>query len=320
MKEMVTELIGKYVWLIQTLSAAGSRGLPMKEIADKYERRFSQDYSRRTFNNHRLAIEDVFGIEILCDRSTRRYYIPSSEDALDNESSIGWLIDTFTVNNLLSMSKERLSGRVSVEEIPSGRKYLTTVMQAMEESREIEIEYRKYGSVSPETLHLQPFAVKEHERRWYLVAFCHELAANPQGGELPNSDPAAWRVYGLDRILSLLETDKPFRMPRGFDVDETFARSFGIFFPKPGQKSVLVRFRATAEEAAYLRDLPLHHSQAEEGVPDDRGRVTFKLRVIPDKNLVMEFCRLGDRVEVLEPEDLRRAVADELEKASKQYR
>jgi predicted DNA-binding transcriptional regulator YafY len=34
----------------------------------------------------------------------------------------------------------------------------------------------------------------------------------------------------------------------------------------------------------------------------------------------MEFCRLGDRVEVLEPEDLRRAVADELEKASKQYR
>ena len=109
-------------------------------------------------------------------------------------------------------------------------------------------------------------------------------------------------------------------MPRGFDVDETFARSFGIFFPKPGQKSVLVRFRATAEEAAYLRDLPLHHSQAEEGVPDDGGRVTFKLRVIPDKNLVMEFCRLGDRVEVLEPEDLRRAVADELEKASKQYR
>ncbi|MBR4755712.1 MAG: WYL domain-containing protein, partial [Bacteroidales bacterium] len=128
---MVSELIGKYIWLIQTLSAAGDQGLSLNEIADRYERRFDQPYSRRTFNNHRLAVNDVFGVEIRCDRRSNRYFIPYSEEAMDDEKSIGWLINTFTVNNLLALGKGRLSGRVSVEEVPSGQKYLTPIMQAM---------------------------------------------------------------------------------------------------------------------------------------------------------------------------------------------
>ena len=66
---MVAELIGKYIWLIQTLTATGGRGLTLKEISDKYERRYDQAYSRRTFNNHRLAIQEIFGFDIVCECS-----------------------------------------------------------------------------------------------------------------------------------------------------------------------------------------------------------------------------------------------------------
>ena len=236
---------------------------------------------------------------------------------MDNDRSIGWLINTFTVSNLLTMGKERLSGRVSVEDVPSGQKYLTSIMQSMEDGRELEIEYGKYNSPDSETLHIQPFAVKEHERRWYLVAFCNERAES-NGKRLKNSDMRAWRVYGLDRIVSLRETEKTFRMPKGFDVDSIFHDSFGIFFPKEGQKSVTIRFRATDEEARYLRDLPLHRSQTEEGKADGGGRM-FRLRVIPDENLLMEFCRLSGRAEVLEPEYLRAAVRDMLKKGYDNY-
>ena len=138
---MVSELIGKYIWLVQSLIAAGGGGLTFKELNVKYSGRFGQSYSRRTFNNHRLAVADLFGIDIECDRSTSRYLIPYSGDVLDNDESIGWLVNTFTVNNLLSLGKERLSGRVSVEEIPSGQKYLTAIMQAMEDGKELEIAY-----------------------------------------------------------------------------------------------------------------------------------------------------------------------------------
>lgn len=311
---MVSELIGKYIWLVQSLIAAGDGGMTFKELNEKYSRRFGQAYSRRTFNNHRLAVADLFGIDIECDRSTSRYLIPYSGDVLDNDESIGWLVNTFTVNNLLSLGKERLSGRVSVEEIPSGQKYLTAIMQAMEDGKELEIVYGKYSSDSSETLHVQPFAVKEHEKRWYLVAFCHERA----GADRRNDDINAWRVYGLDRITSLQVTDVSFRMPKDFDVDGIFSQSYGIYFPKAGQKPVTIRFKVTDEEARYLRDLPIHRSQMEENAAKGGGRI-FRIRVIPNRNLTMEFCRHAGRLEVLEPESVRQEVREELEKAYKQY-
>lgn len=311
---MVSELIGKYIWLVQSLIAAGGGGMTFKELNEKYSRRFGQAYSRRTFNNHRLAVADLFGIDIDCDRSTNRYFIPYSGDVLDNNESIGWLVNTFTVNSLLSLGKERLSGRVSVEEIPSGQKYLTAIMQAMEDGKELEIVYGKYSSDSSETLHVQPFAIKEHEKRWYLVAFCHERA----GADRRNDDINAWRVYGLDRITSLQVTDVSFRMPKDFDVDGIFSQSYGIYFPKAGQKPVTIRFKATDEEARYLRDLPIHRSQVEENAAKGDGRI-FRIRVIPNRNLTMEFCRHAGRLEVIEPEEVRLSVKEELEKAYKQY-
>ena len=288
--------------------------MTFKELNEKYSRRFGQAYSRRTFNNHRLAVADLFGIDIDCDRSTNRYFIPYSGDVLDNNESIGWLVNTFTVNSLLSLGKERLSGRVSVEEIPSGQKYLTAIMQAMEDGKELEIVYGKYSSDSLETLHVQPFAVKEHEKRWYLVAFCHERA----GADRRNDDINAWRVYGLDRITSLQVTDASFRMPKDFDVDGIFSQSYGIYFPKAGQKPVTIRFKVTDEEARYLRDLPIHRSQVEENAAKGDGRI-FRIRVIPNRNLTMEFCRHAGRLEVIEPEEVRLSVKEELEKAYKQY-
>lgn len=311
---MVSELIGKYIWLVQSLIAAGGGGMTFKELNEKYSGRFGQAYSRRTFNNHRLAVADLFGIDIDCDRSTNRYLIPYSGDVLDNNESIGWLVNTFTVNSLLSLGKERLSGRVSVEEIPSGQKYLTAIMQAMEDGKELEIVYGKYSSDSSETLHVQPFAVKEHEKRWYLVAFCHERA----GADRRNDDINAWRVYGLDRITSLQVTDVSFRMPKDFDVDGIFSQSYGIYFPKAGQKPVTIRFKVTDEEARYLRDLPIHRSQVEENAAKGDGRI-FRIRVIPNRNLTMEFCRHAGRLEVIEPEEVRLSVKEELEKAYKQY-
>jgi Predicted transcriptional regulator len=312
---MVSELIGKYIWLIQILSAAGERGLTLDEIRERYSRRYGKNYSRNTFNNHLRAIEETFGIEVTCNRRTNCYFIPFGESALDGDESVSWMINTFTVGNLLTMSRERLSGRVSVEEIPSGQKFLTAVMQAMEDGMELEITYAKYSSSTPETLHIQPFAVKEHERRWYLVAYCHERAGNSKD----NSRTEAWRVYGMDRIHTLKETATPFKLPKGFDVDTLFYQSYGIFFPKAGEKAVTIRFKTTDIEARYLRDLPLHRSQKEEGPsPDGDGRV-FTIRVIPNKNLMMEFCRHAGSMEVLEPEDIRNALAARLKLAARAY-
>ena len=295
---MVSELIRKYIWLVQTLIKAGPRGLALEEVLRRWENRWDTPYSRRTFNNHREAILEIFGIEIRCNRSTRCYYIPAGEDVADTDAAAAWLINTFTVNNLLSLGRERLSGRVAVEDVPSGQRWLTLLMDAMTENRIVCIRYRKYTREEAETLHVHPYALKEFHRRWYLVGRCEEREAE--------------RVYGLDRILEMTPTEERFRMPAGFDVEDVFAESLGIYLPE-GRKAETVVFRATEKEARYLRDLPLHHSQRE----TEPG--LFRVRLIPHDDLVMEFCRLGDRVEVLEPASLRDRVRDELARAAGRY-
>lgn len=308
---MVTELLQKYIWLVQTFVRAGERGLSLSEIAHRWEDRFDSPYSRRTFNNHREAILEVFGITIGCNRSTNRYFIEYSEDVSDENAETAWLINTFTVNNMLALGKERLSGRVSVEDIPSGHTFLTSVMDAMTGSYEIAIDYHKYTSAEPERFTLRPYAVKEVAKRWYVVAYCIERKA--------------LRVYGLDRVTSLEITDRTFRMPRDFDVDETFATSFGIYLPDGPGRTII--FRATEKEARFLRDLPIHGSQKELNIREVRaldlenrdGMVYFSIFVCPDTDLTMEFCRRGSRVEVISPANVREAVASELRDAVRQY-
>lgn len=299
---MVTELLQKYIWLVQTFIRAGENGLSLSEIEDRWEERFDSSYSRRTFNNHREAVEEVFGIRIECNRSTNRYYVGYSQDVADENAEMAWLINTFTVNNILSLGKERLSGRVSVEDIPSGHTHLTSIMEAMTEGCEIVVGYKKYSAAEAETLHLRPYAVKEYAKRWYMIAYCIER----QG----------LRVYGMDRINRLETSGKKFKMPKNFDVDELFSTSFGIYLPE--NKARTITFRTSETEARFLRDLPLHRSQQETGRDDDY--VTFSIFVCPDRNLTMEFCKYGSRIEVLSPADVREDVAEELRKAAEKYR
>lgn len=298
---MVTELLQKYIWLVQTFIRAGEKGLSLEEISAKWEDRFDSAYSRRTFNNHREAVEDVFGIRIDCNRSTNRYFVEYSEDVSDEDAERAWLINTFTVNNMLSLGKERLSGRVSVEDIPSGHNHLTSVMEAMTEGHVIRISYLKYTSSKADIYTLRPYAVKEFAKRWYIIGYCLEREA--------------LRVYGLDRVHSLDILEEGFEMEKGFDVDELFATSFGIYLPEEAAKTIT--FRTSATEAKYLRDLPIHSSQEE--VSSDGRTVTFSIFVCPNRNLIMEFCKYGDRLEVLSPESIRNQVASQLISAAALY-
>ena len=107
-------------------------------------------------------------------------------------------------------------------------------------------------------------------------------------------------------------TGDSFKMPKGFDVDALFRDSYGIYLPE-NEKPVLVKLKATEREAAYLQDLPLHPSQV------SLGNGIFALRVIPNPNFIMELCSRADRLEVLEPLELRKAVQKALNNAIQLY-
>lgn len=292
---MVSELVEKYVFLVQAFVEAGENGLTLSQVQRKWEGRYNQPYPRRSFINHRDAIVDLFGLVITCDRSTNRYRIDRSESAIDNREATDYLINTFTVNSLLTLGKERLSGRVAVEDVPSGQTFLIPVMQAMLDNSILSLQYKKYQSTQADARRIHPYAVKEFEKRWYIVAYSEEAKG--------------LRTYAMDRVVAVEPTGEHFQMPKGFDVDALFEASYGIYLPEQGQKPQLVKIRTTEREAAYLEDLPLHPSQLRTGPTE------FVLRVIPNPGFVMELLRHGDRLEVLEPQELRQTLKEEFKKA-----
>ena len=296
---MVQELIGKYIFLVQTFVEAGDAGLTLQALQRRWESRYGEPYPRRSFLNHRMAVEEIFRIPIVCDRSTNTYRIQESETAVDKREAVDFLINTFTVNSLLTLGKERLSGRVAVEDVPSGQKWLTVAMRAMLENTVLRIRYRKYMSPEADERTIRPYAVKEFAKRWYLVAYSEEAGA--------------LRTYALDRIQAMESLPESFKMPRDFNVDRLFQDSYGIYLPE-GDAPVLVKIRATEREAAYLQDLPLHPSQTLVSREKD-GSCIFALRVIPNPNFLMDLCCRGNRLEVLEPESLRASVREALNKA-----
>ena len=163
--------------------------------------------------------------------------------------------------------------------------------------------YRKYLSEQAGVRTVRPYALREFAKRWYLVGYSEEAAM--------------LRVYALDRLLSVERTGARFKMPARFNVEESFAASYGMYLPEARQAPVLVKLRTTLREAAYLQDLPLHPSQTL--VSQQGDHCEFALRLIPNPNLVMELCKHGAGLEVLEPASLRQAVKEALNKTLQLY-
>ena len=61
---MKGELFAKYIWLIQTFIKAGDTGLDLEQVGRRWRLHFGTDYPRRSFANHREAIEEIFGIRL----------------------------------------------------------------------------------------------------------------------------------------------------------------------------------------------------------------------------------------------------------------
>ena len=124
-------LFKEYTWLVNTLHRFGR--LTLEEINQRWVKTEMSEglpLARSTFNRHRDAILDMFGIIIECDRKDGfRYYIWNEEE-LESESIQNWMLSTLSVNSALSESKG-VYDRIILEKIPSDGEFLQQFIDAM---------------------------------------------------------------------------------------------------------------------------------------------------------------------------------------------
>lgn len=289
---MSKNLINRYIWLVDTIYQAGSSGITLCEISEKWESNWrmsgKEKYPRRTFMNHKNDIWDIFGIEIGCHKHSNRYYIVDSNDISDSSGFRRWMFETLAVNNHINESAQ-LHGRILLEDNPSGGEFLSTILEAMRDGKMITFDYRPFwfeGDNYSSYYHVEPYALKVFKRRWYLLG---------KYGDSP------LKVYALDRFLSIDIEFEDFTMPEDFDANAYFSTCYGII--RGEDEPQIIKLKVADYQANYLRSLSLHPSQKELERTDKYTIFSYRLR--PSFDLVQELLSMGETVEVQEPVSLR---------------
>jgi len=290
--------LNRYIWLVDTLVRAGQKGLTFEEINDKYRYNDSisngSEYALRTFHDHRKSVEELFGIEIACNRSDNRYYIRDTDDIKSPGYFRKWLLETISINNTIA-ANDRLRDRILLEDVPSTAPALIPLLDAMRENVTVNFQYHPFDKdvINPYN-DFQPWTLKMYKRRWYVY------------GSVPEK---GMRIFSLDRISDVEPTGQTFLLPKNFDAEAVFFGTFGAYVTvKDEPQTILIK---TDEwQAKYLRSLPLHKSQEEvERTPE---YTIFSLFVKPTYDLKQEILTMNIHAEVLAPTAFREEIKKDL--------
>lgn len=284
-------LFQQYIWLVNTIYRA--KRITLEDINRKWVDNYMSEglpMVRSTFNRHKDAIQDMFGIDIECDKKDGfKYYIGNAE-VLKEDSIQNWMLNTMSVSSMLSESKA-VHDRILLETIPSNGENLHHFIDAMKSGRCIHVTYHKYGSEYETEMEVEPYCVKLFKRRWYAL--------------VKTKGKDSYFILSFDRIQSLEITSDKFELSEDFDAATWFEDCYGIVRNDEFDLTT-VRIRAFGREVFYMRDLPLHHSQKE--VATEEGYSDFELEIRPTADFLTPLLSRGAQIKVLEPKWL----ADEI--------
>ncbi len=297
---MANDLFTRYVWLMDTIRRYG------RITREEVNRRWvdspisnGRPIPRRSFHNYRIAVEELFNVNIECDPHTFEYYITQND--AHNDSVTGWLLNSTAMSNVLTGARD-ISDRIFIEDVPSAREYLHVVIDSLKANRTLRFTYHPYTRSIPNAgVTIEPYFLKIFRQRWYVTG--RNIADN------------AVKTYALDRMSDVELTENEFRLPPDFNAEEYCSGSFGIIFDMGEVKDVVLKVES--RQAKYFRALPLHSSQQE--MIHDRFSL-FRYRVRLTHDFIEEILSHGPRVTVVSPPELKAIVVASLRESLANYR
>lgn len=296
-----TDTFRQYTWLVNIIQRAKS--ITFEQIGQLWvasDLNEGKPLSRTTFYRLRQAIEDMFGIHIECDN--QHLYSISNPETLKNNSTQNWMLQTLTVSNILVDSLS-IKDRLVLEEIPAGTQYLQTIINAIKNNRSLSMTHQSFDAFEEKTIIIEPYCLKVFRQRWYLLGKDHIKHNN-------------LRIYALDRISELKETNEHFELDPSFDAEYFFKNYFGVFIGE-NEKPTRIVLRAYGKMIPLLRTLPKHPSQKE--INTTKMYSDFEYYLAPTFDFRQAILKEGHELEVIEPETLRKKIHEELIDSLKNY-
>lgn len=173
---------------------------------------------------------------------------------------------------------------------------LEKLRRSVRERRRVSMHYQSGSSPHPSLREVDPYALVHRWGWWYVVGFCHLRQE--------------MRTFRVDRIDDLSLTAQDFQVPGGFNIQAYLANEW------KNQPQIQVRMQF-APEGAHIAQYNRAFWRSMEVRPDGSIVVTMN---VPDLNwAASNALAYGPWVTVLEPEELRRMVAEWAQTIAGQY-
>ncbi|MDP2645526.1 MAG: transcriptional regulator [Desulfobacterales bacterium] len=180
------------------------------------------------------------------------------------------------------------------------KEIIRQVNEAAINKKSIEIVYYTMSRKSESRRKVDPYRIWFFNGTFYLIGHCHFR------GDI--------RIFALDRIKLLHQTQNSFEIPDDFDLKEFLKPSFGVF----QGKAVNVKIRFSPDAAGYIKEKiwlegQIIHEQAD-------GSLVFEAEVAGTEEIKFWVMNWGSKAEVLEPESLKDEIREEAEAMLKIYK
>ena len=185
----------------------------------------------------------------------------------------------------------------------SGKEHLSRIYEAIYEKRTIIFNHCRFDTDEPTERILEPYILKEHRNRWYVIG----------------KEKGVARIFGLDRICNLAVTDSYFQQETEFydEIFKVLRDAVGVFAFGFESEDVVLHF--SPDEAPYIKTLPLHRSQ-QPVYENETDGYTVKLHVKVTAEFINDcILRFGDKVKVISPPALAEHVAGIWQRAINRY-
>jgi hypothetical protein len=276
----------KCLWIVDKLLQ--NERLSLKEINEKWEGAADYDFreiTARTFNRYKEQIAESFGLDIEYSAATRSYSLRGKE-AVKNKALFQYLIGAFQVRALNTLAI-RHKDKIMLQDVPSGNELLGCVLKAIDEKKTLVFDYGSYYAAKRMHFEVIPCFLRMFEGRWYLVC--------------EYQDRSATRVLALERMSEIRVGEKSEECSPQITPEAFYGDCFGII--RDNLKPVVIKLKAYEQQAQYIRSLPLHPSQEEIETAEHYAVFSYYLR--PSFDFIQEILWHRDKVEVLEPQEVR---------------
>ena len=185
-----------------------------------------------------------------------------------------------------------------------GLEFLSGLIDATVNHQPISLTYRSFKGTEQTTL-IHPYYLKQFNNRWFLF-----------GLEVKEQYVNRITNRALDRIVRfVVRTDVPFIPNESTDFKQYFSDIVGVTVPDEHLTPEKVVLKFDEKRFPYVVSKPIHNTQ--EIV--DESEHTLSIMVRPNKELEAQIFSFGPQVEVLEPEWLRKQIAEKIAGIVKKY-